>query len=198
MPDAVTWSVSEDGIEEFETFLERAIYAAGDMRDPLEASTIDVQDAILETFLTEGARAGGWVPLDEEYDIWKAKRAPEYPILQLPVRLLHGKPGTPRDREMLDVLLADESWDITEQDAFYSPESTRAAWHQEGADRRRGGVLPARPWLLLLESDYEAIEENFERWLAEQVLMLPEAFPGAGVGRSTLGTFLSRGPYYPG
>lgn len=194
MPDVgIEWSVSESGIDDFESFIEKAQSRAGDMRDPLDATRDYVQTMITEEFLSDGERSGGWAPLTHEYDLWKINRR-QYDMLQLAPKFLHGDPGTPRDEEIFTTLVQDDAWTITPTDALFAPESTRAAWHQAGAAiRKRGGPLPARPVLVFLEEDYAQIEDYFEQWM--QDIFLDPAFPGAIVGRSTLGTFLPLGPY---
>ncbi len=172
MADQISWSVSESGIEGFEYFLDHAAIHARDMREPLHDVQDYVQELISLQFASEGAyRSGGWAPLSEDYEKWKRRHAPGEPLLQLPIELIaNGRHGTPADEKMINVLLGDGAWDITETDALYAPDSTRAAWHQEGAMRSRGGELPARPVLDLDQEDYDAIENIFERWVRDDVI----------------------------
>lgn len=165
MPDGITWSTEEVGIEDFQRFIEEAGVRVTDMREPLEDTRDLIIGGMAEQFATEGARSGGWVPLEEDYQLWKDRRAQEW-MLQLDPLYLHDDPGTPEEQKMKEVLLDPIEWDIGFSEATYSPNSTRAGWHQEGVPfRRRGGELPARPILVITEEDYAAIDQYFWDWL---------------------------------
>lgn len=142
-------------VQEFFTY---AGYHVRDMREPLEESLVFVVLAnIEEQFVTEGALAGGWKPLTDEYRMRKEVRWPGKGILEAS--------GGMRDYIM--GARGDKPWRITRSYLVYDPHhDPKVEYHQHGAyGRQPGGNLPAREILTWGAHDDLHVEHIFSEWL---------------------------------
>jgi phage gpG-like protein len=136
-------------------FFEYAGYKTRDAREPLRKVAMEViYPGIVEQFEEEGARTGGWQPLNKKYLKQKAKDGyGDKPILE-------------RTGEMKDALLDPEAFHVYKTKLTYRPNAPdRAVWHQQGRDDEN--YMPARPWLVITEEDNAQIRDIFTDWLDE-------------------------------
>src|SRR6185437_2709223 len=156
------FNARELGLSDAEEFFIYAGYRSADMREPLHRAKAIIQMSMQGAFDTEGVSTGlPWVPLSDDYAAWKESS------------IWAGEPMLRLTHEMLDVVMSDEAWHITMENAIFSPPSEKAGWHQAGVLGRHGGgrnhdgpnPLPARPFLNLGDAEYGAIEEVFYQWL---------------------------------
>lgn len=145
--------------EELRRWFEYAGYKVRDARDPFARIAYELILLGIETqFVTEGMRSGGWMPLALRTRQERAHEGfgPAHPILE-------------RTGAMKEDLTAIDAFRITREHLEYSPRDTRqiaehgktyAHYHQE-----ESGRTPARPWLIITDSDEEYMEHIFENWL---------------------------------
>lgn len=159
------------GSDELLEFIRYAGVYAYDMHDLIDGIKQVVQLGMEEQFETEGmARTGGWIPLADDYQIWKDSHMPNT-MLKL-------------TNEMYSIISSEDSWFVTMQHAFFLPPSEKAGWHQEGVPFRRTrgwqprndagrfmtkrtapNPLPARPFLVWDESDDVQVDVMIADWL---------------------------------
>lgn len=120
-----------------------------DMSEPLGDVARLVQRTVGEQFATEGARSGGWRPLDPVYEAWKEEHFPGAPMLV-------------QTGEMRDKALDPAAISVSPDRAEYVIDDAKAFWHQTGAGR-----LPVRELVHLTALDNRESERIFATWLNE-------------------------------
>lgn len=155
--DGISFDIREEGFLDVDAFFEYAGYKTRDMREPLHEVKYIIQESIDNRLENEGY--GEWEPLTERYGEWKMLRAPMAPMLEL-------------SGEMRQVIDSEDAWRLTATTLTYDTMQADPGlagqlpgFHQEGAERSKGGRLPARTILDLSEGDYEAMEQAFVDWL---------------------------------
>ncbi len=131
-----------------------------------------IQERVEQSFATEGATSGEkWEPLSPKYAEWKERNYPGQGMLVLSGNLK----GSMTDEVHPQALRQKRRTTFN-----FSSRNPLAAIHHQGI----GDFLPARPLLVLTDSDEKAIKQHAEQWMMQTALE-----SGLAVGT----TFMRRG-----